>query len=264
MYLAALKKTFLRKFIFYNLFIILIIISCKKDDNSITVRDVADQALLDDNTLINYLETHFYNYEEFNKNDGFENLEITIDSIYDENIDMEPLFNQVFKKNIPIESSNGSINHVLYYLPVKNGIGERPSTVDSVYVSYQGSLLDGSIFDKSVNPIWFDLTGVVRGFKEGISEFKPGDFNVNNDNTVNYINYGQGLIFMPSGLGYFAQSSPLIPEYSPLIFKISLFTIKKTDHDGDGILTADEYDNDNDGVPDDSDGDGLFDYLDND
>ena len=100
MYLAALKKTFLRKFIFYNLFIILIIISCKKDDNSITVRDVADQALLDDNTLINYLETHFYNYEEFNKNDGFENLEITIDSIYDQNIDMEPLFNQVFKINV--------------------------------------------------------------------------------------------------------------------------------------------------------------------
>ena len=167
-------------------------------------------------------------------------------------------------RNIPIESDNGPINHVLYYLPVKEGIGERPSKVDSVYVSYEGSLLDGSVFDKSVTPIWFDLTGVVTGFKEGVSEFKPGDFTVNIDNTVNYQNYGQGLIFIPSGLGYFAQSSSLIPEYSPLIFKMSLFTVKKTDHDGDGILTIDEYDKDNDGVPDDTDGDGLLDYLDKD
>ena len=100
---------------------------------------------------------------------------------------------------------------------------------------------------------------VIFQVQETVTEFQQFVYH-----TVNYINYGQGLIFIPSGLGYFAQSSTLIPEYSPLIFKISLFTIKKTDHDGDGILTADEYDNDNDGVPDDSDGDGLFDYLDND
>tara|TARA_B100001250_G_scaffold366236_1_gene347503 strand:- start:14110 stop:14904 length:795 start_codon:yes stop_codon:yes gene_type:complete len=264
LYLAGQKKTFLRKFIFYSFFTLLTILSCKKDDNSIDVRDIAEQALLDDSTLKIYLETHFYNYEDFNKADNFKNMEITLDSIYDENINKDPLIDKVLKKNIPIESSNGTINHVLYYLPINSGVGENPTIVDSVYVSYKGSLLDGSVFDQSITPIWFDLTGVVRGFKEGISEFKPGDFIVNDDNTVDYQNYGQGLIFMPSGLGYFSQSSSLIPEYSPLIFKISLFTIKKTDHDGDGILTSDEYDNDNDGVPDDSDGDGILDYLDKD
>ena len=264
MYLARQKNLFLKKFIFYSLLIILIIKSCKKDDNTVTIRDVADQALVDDTDLKKFLETHFYNYEDFEKSDGSKNLEIIIDSIFEENSNKDPLINKVFKKNIPIESDEGTINHVLYYLPVKEGIGERPSKVDSVYVSYEGGLLDGSIFDKSLTPIWFDLTSVVTGFKEGVSEFKPGDFSLNNDNTVNYQNYGQGLIFMPSGLGYFAQSSSLIPEYSPLIFKISLFTIKKTDHDGDGILTVDEYDIDNDGVPDDTDGDGLLDYLDKD
>ena len=243
---------------------ILIIKSCKKDDDSVKVRDVADQSLLDDTALKNFLETHFYNYEDFEKLDGSENVKIIIDSIFDDDINKIPLINKVLKKNIPIESNNGPINHTLYYLPVSEGNGEKPSIVDSVYVSYEGSLLDGSVFDKSNTPIWFDLTSVVTGFKEGVSEFKPGDFYVNDDNTVNYQNYGQGLIFIPSGLGYFAQSSSLIPEYSPLIFKISLFTIKKTDHDGDGILTIDEYDNDNDGVPDDSDGDGLLDYLDKD
>ena len=264
MYLARQKNLFLKKFIFYSLLIILIIKSCKKDDNTVTIRDVADQALVDDTDLKKFLETHFYNYEDFEKSDGSKNLEIIIDSIFEENSNKDPLINKVFKKNIPIESDEGTINHVLYYLPVKEGIGERPSKVDSVYVSYEGGLLDGSIFDKSLTPIWFDLTSVVAGFKEGVSEFKPGDFSLNNDNTVNYQNYGQGLIFIPSGLGYFAQSSSLIPEYSPLIFKISLFTIKKTDHDGDGILTVDEYDIDNDGVPDDTDGDGLLDYLDKD
>jgi hypothetical protein len=47
-----------------------------------------------------------------------------------------------------------------------------------------------------------------------------------------------------------------------LIFKIDLYRINKSDHDGDGILSADEYDQDGDGIPDDTDGDGLADYLD--
>ena len=49
---------------------------------------------------------------------------------------------------------------------------------------------------------------------------------------------------------------------SPLIFIINLYLVKKTDHDGDGILSGLEYDNDGDGLPDDSDEDGLADYLD--
>jgi hypothetical protein len=36
------------------------------------------------------------------------------------------------------------------------------------------------------------------------------------------------------------------------------------DDDGDGVLTKDEYDTDDNGIPDDSDGDGIPDYLDND
>ena len=69
---------------------------------------------------------------------------------------------------------------------------------------------------------------------------------------------------MPSGLGYFGRATGSIPAYSPIIFKIDLFLVKQTDHDGDGILSSLEYDNDEDGIPDDSDGDGLADYLDSD
>ena len=132
MYLATQKIFFLKKFFFYILLIILISKSCKKDDNSIKIRDVADQALADDTDLKNFLETHFYNYEDFEKSDGSKNIEIIIDSIFDKNINKIPLINKVLQKNIPIESDNGPVNHVLYYLPVNEGIGERPSKVDSV------------------------------------------------------------------------------------------------------------------------------------
>jgi hypothetical protein len=53
-----------------------------------------------------------------------------------------------------------------------------------------------------------------------------------------------------------------VPAYAPLIFKINLYGVNQTDHDGDGILSADEFDNDGDGVPDDTDEDGTPDYLD--
>ena len=69
---------------------------------------------------------------------------------------------------------------------------------------------------------------------------------------------------MPSGLGYYSNNSGAIPEYSSLIFIINLYLVKKTDHDGDGILSSLEYDNDGDGLPDDIDEDGLADYLDSD
>jgi hypothetical protein len=91
---------------------------------------------------------------------------------------------------------------------------------------------------------------------------KGGTFEVADDNTVTFRNYGQGAIFIPSGLGYFNTSTGSIPSYSPLIFKINLYLVKQTDHDGDGILTADEFDQDGDGIADDTDGDGIYDYLD--
>ena len=123
-------------------------------------------------------------------------------------------------------------------------------------------MLNGQVFDSSKTPIWFDLSEVVRGFKEGTPKLKSGDFTVNDDNTINFFGYGRGILFFPSGLGYFSSSTGAIPAYSPLIFKIDLYRINKSDHDGDGILSADEYDQDGDGIPDDTDGDGLADYLD--
>jgi FKBP-type peptidyl-prolyl cis-trans isomerase FkpA len=92
---------------------------------------------------------------------------------------------------------------------------------------------------------------------------RSGSFSENPDGTFDFYDYGQGVLFIPSGLAYYANAQPGIPEYSPLIFSLSLFTLKASDHDGDGVFSKDE-DIDGDGNPfnDDTDGDGTADMYD--
>jgi len=63
------------------------------------------------------------------------------------------------------------VDHKLYYLEVREGLGEQPSKADSTYVTYKGELLNGRVFDQRIAPIWMDLTGVIRGFREGMPVF---------------------------------------------------------------------------------------------
>ena len=249
-----------KKIIFILLFSILII-SCKKEEQVELPRDIAEQAIVDDQILEDYLSTHFYNYEDFE--DLSYNESISIDTLSGENSSKIPLISQVKKNSIRVKISNGSfVNHDLYYLVAREGIGKSPSSVDSTYLSYEGSLLNGNVFDQSTSPVWFDLTQVVRGFREAMPAFKSGTYQVNNDNTVDFESFGQGAMFLPSGLGYFSSPAGSIPAYSPLIFKINLYTFNESDHDGDGIPTSQEFDADGDGIADDTDDDGLNDYLD--
>ena len=84
----------IKKIIFILLFSI-IIISCKKEEQVELPRDIAEQAITDDQIIEDYLSTHFYNYEDF------ENLSydesIIIDTIRGENSSKIPLINQVKK-----------------------------------------------------------------------------------------------------------------------------------------------------------------------
>ena len=250
----------IKKITFILLFSILII-SCKKEEQVELPRDIAEQAVADDQILEDYLSTHFYNYEDFE--DLSFDKPITIDTISGENSSKIPLINQVNKNSIRVKILNGSfVNHDLYYLVAREGIGQSPTSVDSTYLSYEGSLLNGNVFDKSTSPVWFDLTQVVRGFREAMPAFKSGTYQVNKDNTVDFESFGQGAFFLPSGLGYFSSPAGSIPAYSPLIFKVNLYTFNESDHDGDGIPTYQEFDTDGDGIADDTDEDGLNDYLD--
>lgn len=166
-----------------------------------------------------------------------------------------------------LESINRNVHDIsykIYYLKLREGVGESPTRVDSSFVSYKGNLMsDISItFDQSINPVWFPLEDVVRGWGEIIPQFKTGTHIANPDGTVTFNDYGAGVMFLPSGLGYFNTATGNIPSYSPLIFNFKLFNLQYRDHDRDGILSKYEYGPDFNAEANDTDEDGIPDYID--
>jgi len=250
-------------------FFILSNLSCTpdEDEDEEPPRDYLEQSLEDDQLLVQYLKSHYYNYNDFNL-DFNEDKEINIDTILTENENLKSLFDFATQTTVTLASSEGEIiEHKLYHIVVNEGLRthDRPSIADSVYLSYKGKLLNGNVFDKKSNPVWFDTANVIRGFRYGLQYFSPGNFIQNENGTIDFNQFGRGLIFMPSGLGYFNSAQTNIPTYSPLIFEVSVFTINRADHDNDGVLSIDEDPN-NDGNPynDDTDEDGTINMYDED
>ena len=145
--------------------------SCKKEEDEVEPpRDFQEQSLVDDKNIEDFLSSHFYNYDDFL--DINYKSDLIFDTISGDNESKIPLINQVKKEIIRIQTSEGNfVDHNLYYLIAREGIGIKPATSDSIYLSYEGNLLNGYSFDSSKTPIWFDLTQLVRGFREGASEF---------------------------------------------------------------------------------------------
>jgi len=260
--------------------------SCKKDDGDdfevIPPRLLSEVTAENDAEILAYLKTHFYNYEDFEEpiDEGFD-LRIRIDTIAGANADKKSLFEDAEAQVIKVSSSDlgldaeeVDVEHTLYYIVAREGVGQNPTPVDSVYLKYQGMRLDGGIFDSRLGaPVWFDMqgagvsgnSGVIKGFKEGIPKFKSGgEIIENGDGTFTVAGSGVGLIFMPSGIAYFSGSSPGA-TYAPLIFEVNLMMTNTTDHDGDGVDTIlEDINNDGNFFNDDTDEDGIPNYLDTD
>jgi len=259
-----------------------LVFSCDNDDDGpepIPPRDRGDQAIEDDQALIEYLSTHFYNYEEFeNPAEGFDYV-VEFDTIAGDNQDKTPILEST--KLITKTVNYQGVDQQLYVLVEREGEGDKPSIADSTFVGYEGELLNGSVFDSNLKtPIWFSLTeyyerqangtvasrgGIVEGFQNGLVEFGAASgYTVNPDNTITWNNdYGVGAIFMPSGLAYFNVPRSVIPAYSPLIFAVNLFRVNEADHDRDGVPSImEDVDGDGDLVNDDTDGDGIPNFSD--
>ncbi len=259
-----------------------VVFSCNKEDDDspeiIPPRDRGEQAIEDDQALIEYLSTHFYNYEEFENPDEDFDYVVRFDTIADENQGKTPIIDS--DKLLTKTVNYRGVDQQLYVLVAREGAGEKPSFADSTLVSYQGELLDGSVFDSRLKtPTWFNLTayvqagvngnsiipGPVEGFAEGLEEFRAASgFVVNPDNTIKWNNdFGVGAIFMPSGLGYFSSPQSGIPAYSPIIFAINMYRVNEADHDRDGVASLlEDLDGDGDLFNDDTDGDGLPNFSD--
>ena len=253
----------MKKKLFFLLPIFLLFLQCKKEDTTepIPIRDYSEQVIVDQDLLETYLKTHTYNYEDFNNESD---VNIKLDTISDNNSSRVSLFEQASIKTIDVTNAEGQItSHNLYYIIAREGSNESPSVADSVYVAYNGILTDGSSFDNSKFPIWIDLANTIEGFREGVSELRTGKFTENSNGTIAYTSFGVGLFFIPSGIGYFENINSGIPEYSPLIFTVKLMTHTDTDHDNDGILSIfEDIDGDNKPFGDDSDGDNLWNMYD--
>ena len=101
----------------------------------------------------------------------------------------------------------------LVYVCTKPGKGPKPGYKQHVKVHYTGKLLDGTVFDSSVErgePIEFELGvgQVIPGWDEGIALMSKGE---------------KGVLYIPSNLAYGArQAGELIKPYSNLMFEVEL------------------------------------------
>ncbi len=105
----------------------------------------------------------------------------------------------------------------LYYIIEKAGNGKHATAADKVKVHYKGTLIDGTKFDSSYDrnqPIDFPLSGVIKGWTEGIPLLEEG---------------GKGKLLIPSGLAYGQNAPPGSPikANDVLIFDVELLEILK-------------------------------------
>ena len=105
----------------------------------------------------------------------------------------------------------------LYYVIEKAGNGKHATAADKVKVHYKGTLVDGTKFDSSYDrnqPIDFPLSGVIKGWTEGIPLLEEG---------------GKGKLLIPSGLAYGQNAPPGSPikANDVLIFDVELLEILK-------------------------------------
>ena len=118
-----------------------LIASCNNDDNIddgfIPARDRAEEAPLSQAIIREYLETHFYNYEEFDNPPANFDFRIRFDTIAGTNSDKIPLIDQVVTKRVEDRIKEG-LTYDLYYLNTIQGEGERPEFPDVVTISYDG------------------------------------------------------------------------------------------------------------------------------
>ena len=96
----------------------------------------------------------------------------------------------------------------LQYVILKTAEGPKPTTADRVKVHYHGTLIDGTVFDSSVDrgtPATFGVTQVIKGWIEGLQLMNTG---------------AKYRFFIPSALAYGPQGPPKIGPNQVLIFDV--------------------------------------------
>jgi peptidylprolyl isomerase len=121
---------------------------------------------------------------------------------------------QFLLENKAKEDVNETPSGLQYKVLVKGEGSENPSASSTVKVHYHGTLLDGTVFDSSVQrgePISFPLNRVIAGWTEGVQLMVEGD---------------KFRFFIPSDLAYGNNAAGQITPGSTLIFDVELLAIE--------------------------------------
>lgn len=101
----------------------------------------------------------------------------------------------------------------LQYEVLATGEGRKPKATDKVQCHYHGTLIDGMVFDSSVQrgtPAVFGVNQVIPGWVEALQLMNEGS---------------RWKLYIPSSLGYGAQGAGPIPPHSTLIFEVELIKV---------------------------------------
>ncbi|CAM9395472.1 unnamed protein product, partial [Phaeothamnion confervicola] len=113
-------------------------------------------------------------------------------------------------KDGAVQTPSGLVIHT-----TKKGQGPSPSLRDTVRVHYHGTLIDGTVFDSSVErgkPISFALNQVIVGWQEGLRSMKTG---------------GTSRLVIPSELAYGDRGAGrAVPPGSVLVFDVQLLAVE--------------------------------------
>jgi len=122
--------------------------------------------------------------------------------------------NDFLVKNKTVEGIVETASGLQYQVLQQGEETEHPTASSKVKVHYHGSLLDGTVFDSSVDrgePISFGLNQVISGWTEGVQLMVVGD---------------KFKFFIPSKLGYGNKAAGKIAPGSLLIFEVELLEIQ--------------------------------------
>ena len=103
----------------------------------------------------------------------------------------------------------------LQYQVLKEGNGKKPSATDQVVCHYEGTLIDGTVFDSSYQrnqPATFGLNQVIAGWTEGVQLMQEG---------------AKYRFFIPYNLAYGERGAGAqIPPFAALVFDVELIEVK--------------------------------------
>ncbi len=156
-------------------------------------------------------------YNQMTADAIFRQLNVALSEVESKKAENEALDN--LEKGAAFLEENGKRDGVqttesgLQWEVVTEGSGARPTAESTVTVNYEGTLMDGEVFDSSYEsgePISFPLNGVIPGWTEGLQLMTVGS-------TYKF--------YIPSNLGYGSRGTGPIPGNSVLIFKVELLEI---------------------------------------